>query len=183
MCRACNAMGPKLLKCSRCKGVYYCSVECQKVDWKDHKTLCATHDPIDSDIFKKVLEYVMSNISFVTFLVAYAYKFVDPTKGEFLQSDFRKDGDRYRHVIGVYKADDDVKNDLIPGNIAFSVRYYFDGMYGKTRDSVINFVYEKCKDTYNLTPHHEIFDTLQPPLIILTDADKYEILSCGPLKT
>uniref|UniRef100_A0A7S4JL00 MYND-type domain-containing protein n=1 Tax=Paramoeba aestuarina TaxID=180227 RepID=A0A7S4JL00_9EUKA len=26
--------------CGRCKQVYYCSVECQKADWKEHKVGC-----------------------------------------------------------------------------------------------------------------------------------------------
>lgn len=28
----------KLLSCSRCMKIFYCSRECQKVDWKRHKT-------------------------------------------------------------------------------------------------------------------------------------------------
>ena len=30
----------ELLKCSRCKEVYYCDVVCQKADWKEHKKSC-----------------------------------------------------------------------------------------------------------------------------------------------
>ena len=30
----------KLLKCGRCKVVSYCSKECQREDWKDHKAFC-----------------------------------------------------------------------------------------------------------------------------------------------
>lgn len=34
-CRACGKDGTQL--CSRCKGITYCSVECQRSDWKRHK--------------------------------------------------------------------------------------------------------------------------------------------------
>ena len=30
------------LRCSQCKSVWYCSAECQKADWKQHKVLCKT---------------------------------------------------------------------------------------------------------------------------------------------
>lgn len=32
--------GRPLLKCSRCKAVYYCSVNCQKTEWTKHRTVC-----------------------------------------------------------------------------------------------------------------------------------------------
>ena len=39
-CKVCNKSSDRLNKCSACKSVYYCSSECQKVDWKSHKTNC-----------------------------------------------------------------------------------------------------------------------------------------------
>lgn len=38
-CSHCNSSNPAF-KCSSCKKVYYCSVECQKDDWKSHKCNC-----------------------------------------------------------------------------------------------------------------------------------------------
>ncbi|CAH0395195.1 unnamed protein product [Bemisia tabaci] len=35
-----TAKQQSLLKCSRCKTVQYCSVDCQKADWKQHKVFC-----------------------------------------------------------------------------------------------------------------------------------------------
>jgi len=42
MCRTCSTADSSLqmLVCSRCQKAYYCSKECQKVDWKRHKAKC-----------------------------------------------------------------------------------------------------------------------------------------------
>jgi len=41
MCARCGGSGkPKLLACSGCKSISYCSADCQKEDWKKHKPMC-----------------------------------------------------------------------------------------------------------------------------------------------
>ena len=41
--RICNKCGDSCKsKCSRCKKVYYCNRDCQKLDWKSHKLECNT---------------------------------------------------------------------------------------------------------------------------------------------
>lgn len=43
-CANCHGPGePKLLVCSTCKNVSYCSKSCQKADWKVHKKYCKLH--------------------------------------------------------------------------------------------------------------------------------------------
>jgi hypothetical protein len=37
-CRVCKAKSTT--RCSRCKNVYYCGVECQTKHWKEHKKNC-----------------------------------------------------------------------------------------------------------------------------------------------
>lgn len=39
-CMTCHIYGQKLKKCGRCRSVYYCSAECQKTNWKEHKKIC-----------------------------------------------------------------------------------------------------------------------------------------------
>jgi hypothetical protein len=39
-CNTCGATPPALSKCAACGAVKYCSKECQKKDWKQHKKVC-----------------------------------------------------------------------------------------------------------------------------------------------
>lgn len=41
-CRICQKTGETMKKCSQCKTARYCSTECQKADWKQHKPICET---------------------------------------------------------------------------------------------------------------------------------------------
>lgn len=38
-CGNCGKIG-NMVKCSRCLSVYYCSLDCQKNEWKQHKKIC-----------------------------------------------------------------------------------------------------------------------------------------------
>lgn len=42
-----------LLRCSRCKSVYYCSKECQKMHWKQHKSSCQEYVHIQEEITER----------------------------------------------------------------------------------------------------------------------------------
>lgn len=42
-CAFCNTNGTNYKRCSKCKNVYYCSVECQGRDWPTHKLNCHVH--------------------------------------------------------------------------------------------------------------------------------------------
>jgi len=39
-CEHCKRQRTKLHMCSGCRAVWYCSPECQKQDWKDHRPVC-----------------------------------------------------------------------------------------------------------------------------------------------
>ena len=47
-CASCSKSYKTLKRCGRCKKVKYCSVACQKDDWKNHKTQCKVEQDIDS---------------------------------------------------------------------------------------------------------------------------------------
>ena len=41
-CSVCKIKRKKLMKCSLCKSVLYCGIECQGKDWGEHKEKCKT---------------------------------------------------------------------------------------------------------------------------------------------
>ena len=40
-CGHCNSTQEKMKRCSRCKSVYYCDINCQKTAWSKHKSSCS----------------------------------------------------------------------------------------------------------------------------------------------
>ena len=42
ICNDCGKKGPNMLRCSRCKEVWYCDAVCQRRAWKAHKKLCGS---------------------------------------------------------------------------------------------------------------------------------------------
>ncbi|RPA72403.1 hypothetical protein BJ508DRAFT_381582 [Ascobolus immersus RN42] len=61
-CKICSKSG-KLLQCGGCKTVSYCSKECQKTDWKAHKSICKSNDkPKTLNAFKIVSQKAKRSI-------------------------------------------------------------------------------------------------------------------------
>lgn len=57
-CNNCSKEDAKL-RCSRCKLVYYCSPECQKLDWKKHKSICMkTGGGEENKVTKKMAGFI-----------------------------------------------------------------------------------------------------------------------------
>ncbi|KAG1719280.1 hypothetical protein EDB19DRAFT_1786098 [Suillus lakei] len=72
-CTQCQKTLDKLLKCSKCKGVWYCSKECQKKHWPAHKPAC--HDVERSSGALKFVWTFYANITLMTYLkVAVIYE-------------------------------------------------------------------------------------------------------------
>lgn len=57
-CFTCNKTQGKLRKCGTCQAVYYCDVECQKKNWKEHKRVCNNENYIRHlhGLFHTILE-------------------------------------------------------------------------------------------------------------------------------
>lgn len=60
-CVGCRKLFDKVRKCGRCKVVFYCSVECQRDHWPEHKKIC--RPPESHTVILKTREvYKVGNI-------------------------------------------------------------------------------------------------------------------------
>lgn len=62
LCNGCFKVFDKTLKCSRCGSSRYCSVDCQKKDWNNHKKSCVKDMYCNkiNRISKKIIELIQN---------------------------------------------------------------------------------------------------------------------------
>lgn len=70
VCHVCHKSSPTMKWCGKCRSVKYCSQECQKEDWTNHKSICKSFTQN-----KTTVEYVRSFLTqkMHEFLFALAY--------------------------------------------------------------------------------------------------------------
>jgi len=61
-CKVCLKINDNMQICSACKSVHYCSRDCQKLDWKSHKTGCFKLNQVY--LSDKAIETVFNNKPF-----------------------------------------------------------------------------------------------------------------------
>lgn len=83
-CACCKKPKAGLMSCSRCLAVKYCSRECQKYDWKNHKTVCVQlydeFENLAADATKN-LRAIFSNANFTSILKSLSYYWNPHNKG------------------------------------------------------------------------------------------------------
>jgi hypothetical protein len=124
ICRHCEKIekldGIKLMKCQRCKVIYYCNKECQVADWKNHKKMCNQLGIANmSQSVQKTTETTMWAFVEVNYLkiVKEVYKKIQEynvsKKEIFVEIDFYGDGPALRNELKVWLTSDFLKGSSV----------------------------------------------------------------------
>ena len=108
-CTHCKKSESEMQRCSKCHNAYYCSLQCQKADWKEHKLECG----VVQDIVNKITK---NNILLMGLMSAASYYFTNVQKIDI----GRKKGNGYIDCIITPISVTDIKNTNInPGEKAY----------------------------------------------------------------
>ena len=83
LCYNCNKEGVNYSICNKCKIAHYCSRECQANNWYLHKYTCNLTKESHS-VLTKDLNFIVTNIKFVSLLQALTYHFLSENDNQFL---------------------------------------------------------------------------------------------------
>jgi hypothetical protein len=181
LCGSCNVIKEKLLKCSRCKSVYYCSVECQKIDWKKHKLDCVVISPEDIKDHKRALNDFTTDMRLVTFVSGICHKFVNHRE-QFLQCVFsEKDNGGCRSYMFACMElnDNEQKKDYNQNKFIVAMRYCPNGLNdfdGKSQNTIFYLDCELTKKNFEQIENPEIYEDLRLPILVKTDGSKFIVV-------
>lgn len=94
-CHFCLKPATSNLRCSRCKNAYYCNQNCQKADWKTHKTYCMM---LDEDHQTQMIKEHHRRFSFFYSFILFSFYLFSVS---------------FKEVVARYKLDDPAKADEI----------------------------------------------------------------------
>lgn len=71
ICIVCGITDDKMYKCIKCKERFYCSSDCQRKDWPNHKNYCVLHDK--KPRYYKIIDAIFQTSSFSVFVNSLAF--------------------------------------------------------------------------------------------------------------
>ncbi len=117
ICHTCQKLAKKHL-CGRCGSTSYCSIECQKTDWKSHKNIC---EIVDSDIGESRRKMCKETIENFPYAI-YEYLFLQ--KVTIQKSYLAVFNAQEPFITHLHHFDHLVKLDKIPSDYKFSMKKF-----------------------------------------------------------
>lgn len=177
VCHVCNAHSSKLLLCSKCKGIRYCSLACQKQDWPEHKLVCG-NGPRDNILrAKSVTKFLIKDEGFSKLLMAISHYRVTNSMGKYLVCFVEeKEEDQYDCTVGFSDDDGFSEGNPIPNSNSYLLFYTNKNLKDEDRPAktIISIDDISCKDAYNKMKSLIPFGEMENKLIIRVNKYKWE---------
>lgn len=171
VCHTCRLPKPSQ-KCSKCLGVYYCSRDCQRIDWPKHKKICAATTSDDSAKNRDALLGIMQNKKFMVLITAMAHYQGKKNSTRFIKCLFRPVGPEqcYECEIDWCDADSASVKKFIPGTCSISMNYMYAD--GRRSENVVSVDVGTCERNYDALKTHINFGKMVFPLMVkILDAE------------
>lgn len=155
-CKVCSKTNENMQICSACKSVDYCSRDCQKLDWKSHKTSCfrinqiylsdkAIETVFDNKPFNKMVQYIHHfNITESAIKDKLMLCFISPN---FDKLDELESYSCIINVVPINEFSEEIKKKVDSNKRAAFFTYYDKLHYdmNSTKGSIINFNFDYDK--------------------------------------
>jgi MYND finger len=125
VCTRCEVQDKPLSKCSRCKVAVYCSYECQKEDWSNHKKHCKTLSTTNHDDVEYCVHEVLRLKELMNAVRGFARQFRDRPGHVCVRFGDRKLKNESENVTGEVYWSEEIYTDFqtIPNIIGLLFRY------------------------------------------------------------
>lgn len=137
VCQNCGIVSKKIMQCSKCKSVKYCSRECQKLDLKNHKTVCNAADVCSKGIIEKFNCWFEQNKN------THPWNKIPTPKGEMWCVEIKDINKIYNNEFSV----------CFCANKDEYCKFMRDQALGKTEQNSTNIVVESIEKAYSCKGH------------------------------
>lgn len=153
-CTHCKHVSSELHICSRCKFETYCSVECQKYDWRKHKKECVKSENDEIIVGRNVIKNIMDLPQFLEYTIrlckdwAHQREFclmavVTKSKDQSLPTKLRAINGDIPHLYDVKFTREDIENDHFDDELKIILVYVSD--VTKKSEFMCNFYINKTQ--------------------------------------
>lgn len=187
VCHTCNKPHGNMLRCGKCKFVYYCSRECQKVDWKDHKHMCQEKEESLISEIRETIIAIENNPKFTGLLLALLhYWSLKIYKNGYISCYIKSTKKNIEGMESFYECalmyvnpETHPEQSLNFDRRNVSITYEDTRLGDNFMKMIISFDHENCKSSYTSMKNTINFTKIKQPLVINVSDIDFCAFVCG----